>query len=46
MEEDGIQHFPSMLSSTYATQEKGKFPSQPKHNPITIQEVEVQDENS
>ena len=46
MEEDDVQHSPSLFSSAYATQEEGKFPSQPKHNPINIHEVEVQDDNS
>ena len=42
-ETDDIQYF---LPSSYATREKGKFPSQPQHNLLTIYEVEVQDGNS
>ena len=39
-EADDIHYFPSLLPSSYATQEEGKFPSQPQHNPLTMHKVE------
>ena len=38
---DDIHYFPSLVPSSYATQEEGKFSSKPQHNPLTIHKVEV-----